>query len=65
MKSCEDEVMKNIILVAFVAILGVLLADAVQAESIKAVVDSDCYPSPGTLNRSGRANRNKFCVAGS
>ena len=49
MISCEDEVMKNIILVAFVAILGVLLADAVQAESIKAVVDGDCYPSPGTL----------------
>jgi hypothetical protein len=41
--------MKNTMLVACVAILGVLLAGAGQAESIKAAVDSDCYPSPGTL----------------
>ena len=56
--------MKNTMLVACVAILGVLLAGAGQAESIKAAVDSDCYPSPGTLIVPCRANSNKFCTTG-
>jgi hypothetical protein len=41
--------MKNMMLVACVAILGILLAGAGQAESINAAVDSNCIPSPGTL----------------
>ena len=41
--------MKNIMLVACVAILGMLLVGAGQAESIEAAIDNDCYPNPGTL----------------
>jgi hypothetical protein len=42
-------VMKNIMLVACVAILVILLVGAGQAESIEAAIDNGCYPNPGTL----------------
>jgi hypothetical protein len=42
-------VMKNIMLVACMAILALFLVGAGQAESIEAAIDNDCYPNPGTL----------------
>jgi hypothetical protein len=55
-------VMKNILLVACVAILGMLLVGAGQAESIEAAVDNDCYPNPGTLTVLAGQTATNFAV---
>jgi hypothetical protein len=48
-KSREDMDMKNIMLLACVAVLGILLAGVGQAVSLRAAVDNTCVPDPGSI----------------
>jgi hypothetical protein len=56
--------MKNLLLVACMAVLGILLAGAAQAESIEAAISNDCYPDPGTLTVPAGQTATNFVLQG-